>query len=132
IQNTGIKQLQDHTLINQTGTASWTAGTIALANSAIYNESAGTFNIQFDGTLVNSSFAQHSAIVNRGTFIKSAGIGTATIQDVDFYNTATGIVDVRSGTLRLAGGGAQDGVFLIGGSSTLQFQSTSFQNFDPN
>jgi hypothetical protein len=130
IFNTGLKRLVDHTLINQTGIASWTGGSISLSNSTIYNEPQALFDLQFDASMFNSDPAQQSAFVNRGGFIKSGGAGVASVQDISFYNVGT--VDVRSGTLRLAGGGVHDGAFLVASAATLQFQSTGFANNDPN
>jgi hypothetical protein len=82
-----------------------------------------TLNVLFDVTL------QHSGGVvttfnNNDTVTKSAGTGEAELS-VNFFNTATGTVNVNSGTLTLGannGAANSEGDFVIAESTTLGLQ----------
>jgi hypothetical protein len=97
--------------------AVWSAGTLALSNSTINNAPGCQFDIQGGNlTMTTSASTQFN---NSGTVARSIAINTATIA-VPFTNTATGTINVRSGTLKLSAppGNLNSGV-LAGGTYIL-------------
>ncbi|MBI4292852.1 MAG: filamentous hemagglutinin N-terminal domain-containing protein [Betaproteobacteria bacterium] len=125
------------------GNTSGTAGTFTNAGtltdstnagySALYLHN-GTFNNQGSYSFTtDSNFYDWNGlglVNNTGTLTKSGGTGTSTINP-KFVNTgdgsATGIVNVSSGTLQLspasASSATQTGVFNVAAGATLQFAS---------
>ncbi len=105
ISGTNGKFLDGRTLQN-TGKVNWTGGTLYSTGSAplLNNEDGGVFDAQADGILLsrNNSSDPGGAFNNVGTFLKSAGTGTAIIDSPWVFNN-TGTVEVRSGTLKFAG-----------------------------
>ncbi|HKS23076.1 MAG TPA: hypothetical protein VJZ76_09790 [Thermoanaerobaculia bacterium] len=83
------------------------------ANAKITNNNV--FNLTADGTINLSGSA---LIDNFGTITKTAGTGTSTISPpVDNHSGHT--VSVSTGTLALAGGGTDQGIFTIASGTTL-------------
>ncbi|MBL8481950.1 MAG: choice-of-anchor D domain-containing protein, partial [Rhodocyclaceae bacterium] len=115
-------------LENQIGsTVAWSAGNIDMNNvnggGSGRIENAGTFDASNNNTVFATGFgdvnsAPLARFDNSGTFRKSAGAGTTSIQ-VTFNNT--GNVQVQSGTLNLSAGGAHSGNFNVLAGTTLQF-----------
>ncbi len=116
-------------ILRNVGTVNWTSGTLNLNATAsggsgrIDNALGALFDAQGNNTLNAIAFGDLNALVgfpafnNAGTFRKSTGTGTTTV-DVAFNNT--GAVDVQSGTLSLsAGGSSVAGTFTSAG--TLDF-----------
>jgi hypothetical protein len=123
VSGSNNKGLDTRTLINA-GTATWTGtGNIGGANDAVFiNLGGALFDAQNDATLGSSI-----TFNNAGTFRKSAGTGTTTVNAL-FSNTGT--LDVETGTVKLGGtftnfdGTADvlsDGTYLVKG--TLQFNN---------
>jgi hypothetical protein len=107
--------------------ATWAEGRgISLQNGAVCNNLPGAiFDVRNDVPI--STFGSTTSFHNAGTFRKSAGTGTTTIQ-ARFSNTGT--VEVQTGTLNLAGlftnfsaetGTLTDGTYQLVG--TLQFNN---------
>jgi hypothetical protein len=115
------------------GTVTWTGNSvISLDSASIWNNLPGSlFDAQGDGTMRMSPIGNPKPQFNNaGTFRKSAGTGTASLQQVTFTNT--GSVEVLSGTLDLLGDFPNfSGNTLTGGSyfvhSTLRFPNADIR-----
>ncbi len=115
-------------VLTNDGTVNWLAGSgnLNFANGArVVNN--GLWNAQGDALLAYSGGAGAS-FVNNGTFRKSIGIGlSATNSSIGFTNN--GVIDVQSGTFRVAGSGANsfnDGSSFIGTGVTELTASATF------
>jgi hypothetical protein len=107
------KTLNSGRTVNNAGAATWTAGDFNTGGGAMFNNQAGgTFGTNFDGSFDYNQGGTLSQFNNAGTFTKSGGVGT-TLFSTGFNNSGT--VNVNSGTLSLAGGGTDAGVFAAGG-----------------
>jgi len=125
-------------VITNAGTVSWTAGQFNLDGSpTLYNQPGALFDVQFDGTVVQIGFGT-STFRNEGTYRKSAGLATHTIQIGSFINSGTvavtsGVIGFVTTTLSASGVGntfsADAGasvLFAQGVSSTYNFTNTTF------
>ena len=116
--SSGNSKFLDGTLTNA-GTVAVSGGGVIYANAdnaAIVNQAGATFDFQADATLYDNGHAGLS-FVNAGTLEKSAGTRTS---EIDFPVSNTGaVVNVASGTLSLAGGGAFSGTTTLTGALTL-------------
>jgi hypothetical protein len=112
------------------GTAAWSEPSgfvLQLSNGAVFNNPAGaTFDSQTNLTIQNGGGAAPS-FTNAGTFTKSGGTGTTTI-NVPFTNTAPAatcatpgncLVSVTSGTLTLGAGSTSTGAYQAAVGTTL-------------
>lgn len=124
-----IMAIRDGWTLNVNANSTWSDGTITLNGSMTQGS---TLNIAASATLTvtGNNIAQQtggfvSSIVNNGTFRKSTGTGTTSINTVRFANTATGTVDVQSGTLSINGGGTSTGAFNVASGATLQFGASA-------
>ena len=110
--------------LTNNGTVIWTTGAINDANSstgAIYNN--GLWDAQGDNSF-NYVGGYTPVFYNAGIFRKSAGSGTTLFNNTTtFVNTGT--LDVRSGTVSLAGGGGSSlpGMFNTASGTTLVFSN---------
>ncbi len=119
--STGTHILDTATL-NNNGTMTWTAGTFYLNNSAVLNNQSGSlFDLTSDNTL-SWSAGTAGTINNSGTFRKSAGTGTSSIDD-PFNNTGT--VEVQTGTVVMSSGGTSTGVFDVSSGALLNYTGGS-------
>jgi hypothetical protein len=120
ISGTATKTLDTRTL--NTGSVSWTGGTITGNNGAVINN-AGTFLVQTDQPLFWSVGAA-PVFNNSGTFRKSGPTGVTSVTWV-FNNSGT--VDEQTGTLNLIEGGTSQAdvgstaSFTVGAGGTLGF-----------
>jgi len=118
-----MKTITARTLNHGDGTnpslGNWTGGSLFLQAGSIFNNRASaTFDTSFDGSVVVSGGA---AFNNAGTFTKSGGTGTTTINA--FFNN-TGTVNIGSGTLLITGGGGtHSGLFNIAAGARLDLSS---------
>jgi len=104
------------------GPVTWTGtGAVALSSGAVINN-ASTWDCQNDVVLIWGVGAA-PAFNNSGTFKKSAGAGTTTVQ-VPFFNT--GAVLIQTGSMIVNQGGSSSGSFDLGVSHTLQFAGGTF------
>ncbi|TWU27617.1 beta strand repeat-containing protein [Bythopirellula polymerisocia] len=104
-------------VLNNAGSATWTAGQFITGNGAVLNNQLGaTFDTNFDGEIFDGFIGAPSQINNAGTFTKSGGAGT-TYFGIAFSNT--GNVNVNSGTLKLGGFVSNAGSMNIQPSKTL-------------
>jgi hypothetical protein len=80
--------------------------------------------MQGDLNFTGTGVGDFPAFRNAGTFLKTAGTGTATSRGAAFDND--GSVQVQRGTLSLAGGGAGAGAWAVTADSTLDFAGGAF------
>jgi len=111
----GGLNLQGMSLINSAG-ATWSANTALTltGGSILSNTVTGTFDCAADGAIQNGPGT--NLVANAGSFRKTAG-GGASIISVPFQNS--GMVDVQTGSVNLAGGGNSSGNFNIAAGATL-------------
>ena len=110
--------------IDNLGTTTWSGvGDIRSGSGAVFNNLAGAvFDVRNDRAFSND-LGGASQFNNAGTFRKSAG-GLTTSINLTFANTGT--VDVDSGTLSYTTGGSSSGEFDVATGATLQFPSNTF------
>ena len=96
-------------------------GNLNISSAAVINTSS-TWDCQSDAPIVWAVGAA-TAVNNSGTFKKSAGAGTTTVQ-APFNNT--GSVVIQSGSMNLSNGGSSSGSFDLGLSHTVQFGGLTF------
>src|SRR5207244_1284307 len=104
--------------------ATWSSGLIEMGGGAVLHNLAGaTFDAKIDDSISNA-FSGTATFTNDGTFTKSAGSGTTTIQ-VTFNNNRT--VTVSSGTLRLTRDGTTSatGSISVTTGTAVDFGSTT-------
>jgi hypothetical protein len=119
LSGTANKQLNAGTVVNE-GHAVASGGSLFLnGGSHFENRSGATFDAAGDLD-IGLSFSPLGVFANAGTFIKSAGAGTAASDVIIPFNN-TGTVEVRAGTLRLANGGTHSGVFDVAAGTLLNF-----------
>jgi hypothetical protein len=116
------------------------AGTIQVTNTSgfeLHNCGAGGGElVNLPGALVDIRtdasiyrVCGDEVFINQGTVRKSGGTGTSAINTV-FDNTGT--LDVESGTVALAFGGALGGIGTVAGGAGLAFNGGNFTNNDFN
>jgi hypothetical protein len=127
----GTKTLGSGGVITNAGTVTWTAGQFNLDNNqTFYNLPGALFEVQFDGTMIQN-VGGTSIFRNEGTYRKSAGSGTNTIQIVSFINTGTAVVSngvIRFAATALTATGAGNTFFAESGASLLFNQANNFTN----
>ena len=98
---------------------------LRLYSATIDNKATGVWNLQNDNSIYSNSGSP--VFNNEGTFVKSTGTGTSTIYPF-FKNMAGGVIDVRTGTLTLAGGSSTvDGnEFKVKAGATLDLPNHTF------
>lgn len=118
--------------INNTGAATFSAGTIRGGFGAVLNNSAGaSFTVLGQANFFADTSSPAYTINNAGTFVARSvsGAGFTTI-DATFNNSGSVSVENlgASHTLSLAGGGAQSGAFVLQAGTALEFGgSTTLQ-----
>jgi hypothetical protein len=103
-------------VLQNTSNMVWRSGTIrGLGGAILRNSAGGVFDIQGD-VLADDTGSGSFTIQNLGRLVKTAGLGSAAIESPVIFSN-TGEVDVRAGTLRLAGSITQlNGSTLTGGT----------------
>src|SRR3989441_512355 len=116
-RGTAPEALSQRTLTNN-GTTTWAGtGTISSGDGAVFSNQAGaTFSIQNDSAFDNSQFGTLTQFNNNGTVTKSPGTGITTFS-VAFNNG--NVVNVQTGTLRLASGGTSTANFAEIGTANV-------------
>ncbi len=131
----GTKTLGGGGVITNVGTVTWTGGQFNLDNNqTFYNQPGALFDVQFDGTMIQN-VGGISTFRNEGTYRKSGGTGTNTINIVSFVQSAA--LEINVGVIRVIGNyapgagsslktliggttpGAQFGQLQVSGSATL-------------
>ncbi|MGH3864340.1 tandem-95 repeat protein, partial [Actinokineospora sp.] len=119
----GNKVLNDPNLLNNLTTLTWTGGDIVIDGNSVFTNN-GSFDIQTDADILAGGSLLVGAIMNPGTFSKSAGAGVTT---VGVPYTSTNITESLSGTLSFGSTFTQNGptsrLLLDGGS----FSGSTFQ-----
>src|SRR5262249_50323412 len=117
LSGSDYKYLDGRTLDNS-GTATWAgSGLIYTYNRAVWNNLPGsTLDAQSDTTFFFSGIGALATFNNQGTFKKSVGSGTTSVEVV-FNNSGT--LDVQSGTVSLRRGGTSGGAFREAAGATL-------------
>jgi fibronectin-binding autotransporter adhesin len=105
--------------LNNVGSATWNGNNNIVLNdgAVINNEAAGSFVVQNNMAVENSAGAV-GVITNLGTFTKSTGGGTTTV-NARFNNSGT--VNLTNGSLDLTGASVSSGKFTLAASDTLTF-----------
>ncbi len=98
-------------LVSYSSVTAWSTA----AGAQIVNESSGTF--QFGGGDISGA----GTFTNQGTVQKIAGGASRFFATM--VNTATGIVDLQSGTMEISGTGTQLGIFNSSLGTTLTFRN---------
>ncbi len=101
------KTLNGGRIIENFGTASWTAGNFDTGDGAQFHNH-GVLTTDFDGSFQHNLGGSATVFENDNGFSKVGGVGTTTFATV-FNNS--GDVIVSSGTLSLEGGGTHTGGF---------------------
>jgi hypothetical protein len=97
------------------GDVTWTQGGLTIQGTAVFRSHA-TFTAQSTGS-VGGSGTGRPTFQNLGTFVKTSPGTTPIGAAFD----SPGSVDVRAGTLALAGGGTGDGAFAVEAGAVLGF-----------
>ncbi len=118
-------------ILRNEGTATWSGtGTLELNSTSgggagrIDNIAGATFEATGNGTVRALTFSDVNSLAgfpafnNAGTFRKTTGTGTTSVQTA-FNNTGT--VELDNGTLALSGGGSQSGTLDLAAGTTLEF-----------
>ncbi len=93
------------------------AGAFTVSRSTFANETGGVVDLQGDNGFEGDNWP--ATVINEGTFRKSAGTGTATIDSV--FSLAGGTVEVQSGHLAFQDSGTySNGTFVIAPNSTVR------------
>jgi hypothetical protein len=126
ITGAGTKTLADFTL-NNAGQLRWDAGALAIgAGATLTNQPGGVFDLRGDLALTDLG-GGGLALQNSGILRKSSGGGTATLTAVQLVNT--GLIDVLSGTLVLAGTVSGSGSFnAVAAGTQLDFTGPTALN----
>ncbi len=112
----------DTATLNNNGTMTWIAATFYMNNSAVLNNQSGAlFDLTGNHTM-SVSAGTAGTFNNSGTFRKSAGTGTSSIDD-PFNNTGT--VEVQTGTVVMSSGGTSTGAFDVSSGALLNFSTGS-------
>jgi hypothetical protein len=87
--------------LTNAGTINWSNGTITVyVDGAIYNLPGAVFNVECNENLYAQYYYDEGIFYNAGLLLKSASTGTTYVEG---YLTNTGVVEVESGILQLAG-----------------------------
>jgi urease beta subunit len=145
LSGAGDRNLSGRTLINQ-GTLAHTSPCRLVFHSAarMENHTGGTVDLQADVTWIFGG-GSPSSLLNRGTFLKSAGTGTSVIQGLPFDNEGTlavhggsltvhtapfhntAEVQVNAGELILTGGGSSSGQIITTSGTAVVFEAGSMR-----
>ena len=105
----------DHNMPNCTltnnGTVLWASGTLRGGGSGTTIYNYGLWDAQSDQAF-NTAYGGNVIFNNLGTFRKSAGGGSSTLQGGVVFNQLGGAVDTQTGNLVLQGGGSFSGGFV--------------------
>ncbi len=133
IDGPNAKSIRRNTLINTGTIIDAGPGDVNLngvgdfATSVIDNRAGAVFEFRGDNNVVQTS-VNIGIFINSGLVEKTAGTGIAILGE-NFNNSATGVVEVHSGRLQLAGGGnSTGGNYFVDQDAVLEF--TLSRDFD--
>ncbi|MCP4040755.1 MAG: hypothetical protein GY731_02210, partial [Gammaproteobacteria bacterium] len=116
--------LATNAIFENSGAVIRTSGSIALNSGSEFNNLLnGTFDIQGDGTILQSSAPTDGIFNNLGSITRSAGTGTATFSS---RLANDGSLSVSTGKVRI-GGGIHAGNFDVATGAILEFYNGSNQ-----
>ena len=108
--------VNDHDMPNcvftNNGTVTWANGTLRGGGSGTVIYNYGLWDVQSDQVFNNAYGGNGVSFNNLGTFRKSAGGGSTTLQGGVVFNQLSGVVDTLTGNLVLQGGGNFTGGFV--------------------
>ncbi len=127
ISGSSQKDLNGRIVNNSGNTTLSGSGTVTSYNAPVFNQLAGTFDIQSDSVVNYSCSPCGGALTinNSGLFRKTGGTGTSTFSNPVAFNNA-GTVRAISGTLNFVGGFTQSAGLTsleggnLGGTTTIQ------------
>ncbi len=128
IGGNGSKKISDGAQLTLTGNSSWSPSSAGGANDIVTGgagttiKNTGQFTTSADGTIGHDTTSGGRATFrNEGTFSKSSSGTTGTTEvQTKFDNTASGVVNIASGKLKLTGGGSSSGNITTADGSTLE------------
>jgi len=122
--NTAFVSLNSRTVENAGTIQVSGGGSLSVTGGAVVtNRSGALFHVQ-NAASIGSGFA-NGRLDNAGTFRKSTSPGTATFDSgMSFNNSA--IVEIQSGTLKLAGGGMNTGTFTTPTTAVVEWTGGTF------
>ncbi|HEU5123205.1 MAG TPA: CARDB domain-containing protein [Verrucomicrobiae bacterium] len=107
LTNNATRDLVNVTL-NNSGTVFWSDGSIRAGNGTVINN-AGLWRAESNDSLNGSVLGGSSWFTNSGTFRKTVGTGTTSLTGISVHNT--GLFEIQTGTINLAGGLTGNGNF---------------------
>ncbi len=114
------KFLNSSTVINN-GQVIWTGGYI-YGDSATLITNNGPWLVQCDQTMTFGNGS--SAFVNNNTFLKTAGTGTTSLNNLLFVNN--GMVEASSGAISFGAGGVMAGTYNAAAGASIYFANGTF------
>jgi len=121
--NTGASKFFTGATLTNNGTVAWNLGNVFLNGSAVSN--TGLWEARSDNSINN--YISASTFNNSGTFRKSGGSGT-TVINTGFSNTATGTLNVQTGTIQLNQDFSNPGTVDVASGARFTVTGTSFAN----
>ncbi len=126
---TGNKFLNTFTLINQ-GTVTWSDGQLLNGGQpATVISNGGQWLITGNASFNQNAFQTNTPVwINAGLLRKSGGSGSSQINNFNFANLASGIVDTQIGTLHFGGGtnNTLGGSFTASSGATLDLSGGTY------
>jgi hypothetical protein len=115
LDSSAVKNFYNLTLFNQ-GIVNWNGGNLICGGTpTTVISNGGLWQVTFDNGKMYQYFGGPPMVwINEGTLLKNAGTGVSYINDFQFQNISSGVVQVTSGTLQFTGNATNDSV--IGGS----------------
>ncbi|MET4274036.1 VCBS repeat-containing protein [Bradyrhizobium sp. F1.2.2] len=118
--NGGVLDVSGEDIANTAALEAVNHGTLKLANLTVSNTSAGSITV--DGT---SKLFLTDVSINGGSLSNAGNLYSAGVDTVTGSVTNTGIIEVQSGTLDLAGGIAGSGQVIVDVGATLEFSGAT-------
>ncbi len=123
--NSGNDKTLDTRSLSNAGIITWTGnGNLMLTNgSVLTNQKTGLLDAQNDARLGWNGTGTEPTFNNFGTFQKSAGLGTTSMEFT--VNNNAGTIKALSGNLNLTRDGTSTGTYQSGAGATLNFTGSS-------
>ncbi len=108
----GTSKIMSGLAFTNLGTLDWDTGNTLFVQSGTHIVNQGRIDSKTDHAIVNNG-GSASTFVNDGLIVKTGGTGTTSIgNSLGFVNTASGVIDVRTGTLALPSNFGNDGTLM--------------------
>ena len=116
----GLKDILSGWKLMNSQVANWTGGSIRMfGTSQLVNEAGASFNITMDGGRMSGS--SDARFINAGNLLVDLSNPLENVQLDSPRLNNSGIVGVKTGELRLGGGGTHTGSFQVGPNGRLNF-----------